>query len=76
MNKRNDNYPDDIRQYDDDPRSPFYVESDDIEYPEDFDDGLGDWLYEQQKDADLDRYLNDLADEQNVLSEYERRLDQ
>ena len=23
---RNDNYPDDIRQYDDNPQSPFYVE--------------------------------------------------
>jgi hypothetical protein len=26
---RNDNYPDDIRQYDNDPRSPFYVDPDD-----------------------------------------------
>ena len=47
----------------------------DIDYPEDFDADYGDWLYEQQKDADLDRYLADLENEQDILSEYEKQLE-
>ena len=32
-----DNYPDDVRQYDDDPRSPFYIEKDEEEEEEEED---------------------------------------
>lgn len=47
---RSDNYPDDIRSYDHDPRSPFYVEP--PEDPEEEDDG--DDAYDRQKDRKLD----------------------
>ena len=47
----------------------------DIEYPADFDDGLIDWEYEKQRDADLDQYLADLDNEQDILSEYEKQLE-
>ena len=36
-----DNYPDDIRQYDNDPRSPFYVEPEDCEELEDESENWG-----------------------------------
>jgi len=46
-----ENYPDDIHQYDNDPRSPFYVEPQEPESLED----EGDRLYQQWKDDQLDR---------------------
>jgi len=46
---RNDNYPDDIRQYDNDPRSPFYEDPDD------------DWLEDAQNNL-CDAWAKELAE--------------
>ncbi len=54
---RQDNYPDDIRMYDNDPRSPFFEEP---QGDEEDDGGYGDYCYEQQKDKDLYQQLADL----------------
>lgn len=45
---RHDNYPDDIRQYDHDPRSPFYEE------PDEGEDDDGDYLYDCWKDKQME----------------------
>jgi len=65
-----DNYPDDIRNYDAHPQSPFYDEpldfdSDDAADPGDY----GDWIYEQMKDRAYEQQIEE--EEQR----YEDRLD-
>ncbi len=52
---RHDNYPDDIRQFDNVPGSPFYEEPEDEdgEYLED----EGDHLYQLKKDRELDEEI-------------------
>jgi hypothetical protein len=47
---RTDNYPDDIRMYDDDPRSPFYEEPDEEELEEEEPD------YESIAEARAERF--------------------
>ena len=59
---RHDNYPDDIRQYDNDPRSPFYDDPDEWMVAES-DDLAEKWekeLLETNRIDDLDYHLDDI----------------
>jgi len=59
---RNDNYPDDIRQYDNDPRSPFYDSREDDEV-RDKADAVGDlWLAELNEFNEISELGLDRAD--------------
>lgn len=57
---RFDNYPDDIRNYDNHPQSPFYEEpldfdSDDAADPGDY----ADWIYEQERDRGYEQQIQE-----------------
>jgi len=54
MSREFDNYPDDIRQYDDDPRSPFYVDPNEWQI-EEADKLAALWLKEYETFGDLTR---------------------
>ena len=53
----NSNYPDDIHNYDDDPRSPEYIEplsEEELEAKNAAEEDYGDYLYDQKIDKELD----------------------
>ena len=62
MTSNNDNYPDDIRRYDDDPRSPFYEDPDEwMEEPAiELSDAWDAELKSTQEVADLDLTLAEI----------------
>lgn len=52
-----------------------YDPPEEIEYPEDFLADYTDWVYEQEKDRDLDAYLEELDMEMSIYT-YEDCLEQ